>query len=822
MSKAQLRNALEKRFKDRADICVPELVYKQQRTRNLQCSVVLVDVLTRLHSITERKTSTVFNPDAEQNVVRDGASLVTSVARQFDWYFSRGARVVVYLVDKAPHVPVTKGVEQRRRTDDADADMHNIEHEDLELAQAAERRLLRRARIVPGMSDAQKKRSRAIMSKIEKYNRARADLEDTYQRLTILELDDLRGCWERLPVEKRHELLLQMRDHGMALRVRDASTGDLAPAIEHPGLLDSITRLDIELDDYQLESVLLAVVRRQSLPRPWDLMIRSTSSEHGARAKIVRYLVRSLIHGYYDAYTPQPGTRIYIDGHDMPGWRIAQSNVFTRIPAGTFSAPGEPAAAAPDDETATFLLHEERVNPETGARIVRDKRVRREYQNTSPLELKSPHDQTVYVVPAQSPDAPAGERDAATPDETAASSGHGTLRLHEPAVYANTAQHMRGNVPNAAQPRVRYAKEFANRIGEADMSVFTWVEKLRVRAREQPPAPGETAVRYDSFEIVSCDSDLFYYTLLYIHKLRRAGEPRIDITLVMDTGWRPTKRVFAMQPMYDAVVAEMLDGDADALLSLLVALYASAGDYVVGYKFVTPETFTTTYLKHRKFIGSLVRTTRCDASEPQWVLDGRAYRRLLHAAYFTARAKRYSSKLGTDDLEEIRDLAQLRELLNMLVIPQAKDRQYFGGKKPSRQLASVPQFEGGDIDASDDNEAVWLALEQYDYEMGLFVTRLQNKVPDDREITRRGLLLQYFLGMLNQLGASELQLPNPLDFGYALIDPDKPLARRNIHFDACYKYEMFQCLQRRVERHGMDALSPSDRRLYARCNIGAP
>lgn len=794
MSKAQLRNALEKRFADRPNICVPQQVYQHK-----QFDVVLIDVLTRLHSITENRKATPF---AQQNVVRDGASLVTSLARQFDWYFSRGARVVVNMLDKAQHVPVTKGVEQRRRNNDSDTDMHNIEHEDPVVARNAERRLLQRAQHLPGMTALQKKRCTSVRNKIDKYNQSRSDLEDTYGRLTILELDDLRGCWERLPFEKRRELLLQMRDHGMALRVRDPATGELAILSEERDLND-MSNLKVQLDDYQLESVLLSVVRNQSLPRPWELMIRSTSSEHGARAKIVRYLVRSLIHGYYDAYTPQPGARIYIDGHDTPGWQIAKSNVFTRLPD-DYEAGAEGGAI--------LELDVERLDPGSGVRTSAKKRVRRVYENTSPLELKSPHDQNVYVTPAGA----ATDVPASAEADTESSHGRGTLRLHEPHVYANEQNHMRGNTPNASQPQVRYAKEFANRIGEADFSAFTWIERLR--KKHEGPQPGETAVQYDSFEIVSCDSDLFYYTLLYIHKLRARQQPTINITLTMDTGWRPTKRVFDMNCMYDAIVHEMLDGDSNALVSLLVALYASAGDYVVGYKFVTPETFTTAYLEHRAFIGPLVHTIREGTPDEQMMLSGDAYRRLLQVAYFMARAKVYGGKLGVESPDEVRDLAQLRELLNMMVVTQPKDRKLFRSKKPTNELIRIPQY-GGDFASERAQDRI--NAEQFDYDFGLFVTRLQKKIPNDEEITRRGLLLQYFIGMLSQIGTAALELPNPLHFGYALIDASKPLSRRNIHFDACYKYELFDYLQRRVDCDGIDALSPTERRLHVRCSPDA-
>lgn len=776
MGKQELRNTLEKRYASDKTICISSEEYKKNKVE-----VVVVDLLTRLYSVGQsdnaffRSSGTIGT-----SLARDSTVLMTQLAEHFDWCFQKGARVVVCSLDKSAHVPITKGVEQRRRLDDSEANIADLDHEDATVAAAAREMLEKRAVVKPWMDEKMRKSAKAIANKLESYRRRCEQLADTEGRLTILALDDMRACWARLPEALRRTMLLQMRDARMHVRALDREQNVVCNALDDVQI-EKIVRGDSSLDDYQLEAVLMNAVRSQALPEPWELMIRSNASQHGARAKITRYIIRALMHGYYEAYTPQLGTRLYIDGHNMPRWQIAQQNTFTRQ-----TDQGDKLAVTAE----TFCDTKQKLSTKTRV-------VPADYDDSVPLELTNPADTRMYH----------------KPDHTTRADSAGTLRVQQNVMPLGGINVMRrGHAPNAMQPRVRYAREYQNKAGEADMAVFTWIDMLRKRnaLHVSDADPAADLEKYSTFEIVSTDSDLFYYTLLYLYQIRRAGDYEPQITLTMGSKWRPTDRVFNMNRMYRAVVDDMLGGDEDRIVSLMYTLYASAGDYIVGYAHVTPSSFIKAFCEGlgdaEESDGALVHLRVCDQestgafrsiSNTFPIVSGLAYRQLLMGAYFQAHIRTMTGTLGHASVAEFRDLAQMRSRVNKHIVSPKYRKSFFPNKDSSKPLCRIPEYKAAT--AEDTDAARERASREADDLLELLARNIKKKIPTDEEIERRGKLLQYFATMSWQLGAREIALPDPLAFGYQLVDPDKPLKRRNIEFDAAMDYELLDFLADAME-----------------------
>jgi len=775
-NKSGLRNELAKRFAGYANIWLDEQTYL-----STQSDVVIVDAMTRLHALPK--------PQLNQETESTGAYFVKLFQDHLNMYFAleaRPAEVVVWALDNGAHVPITKGVEQRKRVEDHNHDVRNLSSKDPEVREHAKRRIEQQMRIHRGMSAMDCDRAQRLRIKMNLRAITQEAVEKTRQRVTILDLDDMRRTWEGIDGEAQLDMLERASEAGIAVRLRDLTNLN-GPLLDIENLDDHDAIMNHAwIDDRDLELVMLSSIRLQALPEPWQKLIKGDSPIPWSRARILRYLVRAIMNGHEDAYTPPPGCRLYIDGHRLASWMVPRENQVVRR----------------DWKTRTLAIETLEITPgatdgePASVKIVKStKPMAASTDDPPPLEFRPPRRQGL-------PEEPRGCRrtgvDLRAIREEAANAPSGAMHQQFDSLQQLKRAKKTASDMGACRPACATAARYANKLGEGDFSLFHWVEQLRDRGDGNG---------YTTFELVSTDTDILYLALTYIHRLTEnhgyleplkanadAPLPIPRIVLMMERGWLAhTGYVCHVNNLYHGIVVDLLGGKHKLVPSFLFSNYAACGDYSIGYGYVSPKSFYMSYLEHYDYIGYLVDPQRATPEYPLgiWAINPDAYMRLLTAAYFAQHKQTLSKQLDVCAIHDISDLPSHTDCDKVFrgdgkVVPEVNDYD-----RLRRALnAHLCAAKYGKL--FDQSTAVWrlTSVPSDVEEFKRFRTNITKRMPDRREVLNRLLLLQNVVCMFTQVGTKQLMEYDPCKFGYAPIDPTQPLSRRNIRFAADLHYEI--------------------------------
>lgn len=314
------------------------------------------------------------------------------------------------------------------------------------------------------------------------------------------------------------------------------------------------------------------------------------------------------------------------------------------------------------------------------------------------------------------------------------------------------------------EPDVRLERppEFANRVGEAENAFFFHMLAI---ARRWPALPL-------AFEIVSVDTDALTNALMFL-ALCRAGrfgerwrEPLPQLWHNYGRSTRPAAAIDVTM-LYHLLVREYLAGDYDAVPSLVAAIVAAGGDYVIGYYFVKAKFMVDSIALDAGYVEQVDRYTRERrrrlvelTPDGRLCFSGHAYRALVECAYLRKHAV-VARRLPPPNCVPTN---AIRAAVNAHVVPE----------KPVN------------FKAYEASVHTWPADEELFNRM---MAAFKKRFPPDEELASRGLRVWGHMLVMAQLGEPVVTEPDPLAYGFALKDPALPLSRKNIKMLPALDYE---------------------------------
>jgi hypothetical protein len=319
---------------------------------------------------------------------------------------------------------------------------------------------------------------------------------------------------------------------------------------------------------------------------------------------------------------------------------------------------------------------------------------------------------------------------------------------------------------NDSAPDVDMADPWTkNTVGEGEMTALHFVRELHARKK------------YKSFVIRINDTDIISIALWYIWKQTVEGfsakgaydGPQIFVDISppgRDDRADSSKRFVVDINQLAADIATEFEGDTicgmNSIPSFVCALAACVSDYTRGYFFITLDHFFEAIVEYGKtLIFPLIKFPR--GYECAAVMSSDAYRQLVACAYYC----RYRSAMQKAGYMIPQTLAKMRAVLNPIIMTK-KNVRFLDIEKVKKDPSIYPQTQK---------------------EFGPLLSQCKRCIPDDQEIAYRGLLLAGFAVMMHQVGNSHLHLPNPLCYGYRLVDSNLPLSATNLAYCSSIDYQ---------------------------------
>lgn len=260
---------------------------------------------------------------------------------------------------------------------------------------------------------------------------------------------------------------------------------------------------------------------------------------------------------------------------------------------------------------------------------------------------------------------------------------------------------------------------------------------------------------------------------IYITTKKKVNDRTIEIHLDVNEMFEEILKLIPPTSTYERNPPSMVE-----MYSFLTMVASFSGDYTVGYSYITAQTMLDAYLEYRFWrIGMLVKIEPNDIV----TVDNEAYNYLVLSCYYW----KYAAKLNLDGTKE-RTVANLKDLQPEHAIAKLQDCVGAEYKAVFNMKLHLAKQNNALIDP---RPLVDRIKEMNIDQFNRFLSATNKRMPPLEQIFYRLQLLSYYLFMMSSIGEANLWVPDPLKFGYRIIDPTQPLSRHNIKYAVDEDYD---------------------------------
>ncbi len=290
-------------------------------------------------------------------------------------------------------------------------------------------------------------------------------------------------------------------------------------------------------------------------------------------------------------------------------------------------------------------------------------------------------------------------------------------------------------------------KPLCSYIGEADFSPFFYLNYV---------TDGLTNRISKTMEIISTDTDLIYFSLVYLYNAHKLREQRPDLAMPHIRIRRPLSAKNEEWVDTNALYAKLHTklGTHDSIIDLLVVMMGAGGDFVCTHSYVTHKKFLVSWSDNRQHIGPLFSIVRDPPDDP---------------VRQTLEQENYFPKgwiLPTEIRIDARNYLKVMKFAHGYANPSRIDRQTLVKLNPWHLNRYFAAHVATDPDTGE--QATKRAI---------MATRF---MPEKDDIEQHILQLLYYMRMVFSVGLAEVKTSRVLQYGYELRDPTLPLQRGNI------------------------------------------